>query len=72
VLKYYFGRWNAMLEDVYANFTDLSKQDQIKLFNRLKTEFFSNEEDEIKDAYTSLEKFDLAKGLAVFIVEVLR
>ncbi len=52
-----------MLEHVYANFTDLPKQDQIKLFNRLKEEFFSNEEHEMEDTYTTIRETRFSEGL---------
>ena len=52
-----------MLEHVYADFTDLSKQDQIELFNRLKSEFFSNDEDEMKDTYTTIRETRFSGGL---------
>jgi transposase-like protein len=52
-----------MLENVYADFTDLPKQDQIKLFNRLREEFFSNGEDEMQDTYTTIRETRFSEGL---------
>ena len=36
-----------MWKDVYADFTDLPKHEQQKLFNLIKEEFFSDEEEEM-------------------------
>lgn len=52
-----------MLEDVYADFTELPKQGQIKLFNHLKSEFFSNGEDEMKDTFTTIRETPFSEGL---------
>ena len=41
-----------MWKDVYANFSDLPKHEQIKLFNLLKEDFFSNDDDDMKGAFT--------------------
>lgn len=54
---------SRMLEHVYADFTDLPKQDQIKLFNRLKEEFFSKEEDEMEDTYTTIRETRFSEGI---------
>ena len=44
-----------MWKDVYADFTDLPKHEQQKLFNLIKEEFFSDEE-EMKDAFTAIRE----------------
>ena len=45
-----------MWKDVYADFTVLPKHEQQKLFNLIKEEFFSDEEEEIKDAFTAIRE----------------
>ena len=52
-----------MLEDVYADFTDLPKHEQIKLFNRLKAEFFAHDEDEMEDTFTTIRETRFNEGL---------
>ena len=53
-----------MWKDVYADFTDLPKHEQQKLFNLIKEEFFSDEEEEMKDALTAIRETRFNKGLA--------
>ena len=40
-----------MIKDIYATFSDLTKDEQIKLFNLLKEDFIDNEDADMKDAY---------------------
>lgn len=52
-----------MWKDVYANFSDLPKHEQIKLFNLLTEDFFSNDEENMKDAFTTIREMRFKEGL---------
>ena len=52
-----------MWEDVYANFSDLPKHEQIKLFNLLKEDFIANEDEDMKDAFTTIRETRFKEGL---------
>ncbi|MBD3110437.1 IS1595 family transposase [Bacillus sp. AGMB 02131] len=53
-----------MWKDVYADFTDLPKHEQQMLFDIIKEEFFSNAEEEMKDAFTTIRETRFNGGLA--------
>ncbi|MGD7008482.1 IS1595 family transposase [Metabacillus sp. 84] len=52
-----------MFNDIYAKFSDLSKEDQIKLFKLLKENFIDNVEGDMKDAYTTIREARFKEGL---------
>jgi hypothetical protein len=43
-----------MIKDIYATFSDLTKEEQIELFNLLKEDFIDNDDANMKDAYTTI------------------
>lgn len=53
-----------MWKEVYADLTDLPKHEKQKLFNLIKEEFFSDEEEEMKDAFTAIRETQFNEGLA--------
>lgn len=44
-----------MIKEIYATFSDLTKEEQIQLFNLLKEDFIDNEDADMKDAYATRE-----------------
>ena len=52
-----------MWQDVYADFSDLPKHEQLKLFNLIKENFFSDEDKDMKDAFTSIRETRFNEGL---------
>ncbi|MCD8508869.1 MAG: IS1595 family transposase [Bacillus sp. (in: Bacteria)] len=52
-----------MWKDVYADFSDLPKHEQQKLFDLIKEEFFSNADEDMKDAFTSIRETRFNEGL---------
>ncbi len=52
-----------MWEDVYTDFMDLPKQEQQKLFNLIKEDFFSDEDEDMKDAFTFIREKRFNEGL---------
>ncbi|PEY32298.1 hypothetical protein CN354_21950 [Bacillus cereus] len=52
-----------MLKDIYANFSDLPKHEQIKLFNLLKEDFIDSENEDMKDAFTTIRETRFKEGL---------
>jgi len=52
-----------MLKDIYANFSDLPKHEQIKLFNLLKEDFIDNENEDMKDEFTTIKETRFKEGL---------
>ncbi|MCU9614805.1 IS1595 family transposase [Caldibacillus lycopersici] len=52
-----------MWKDVYADFLDLPKHEQIRLFKHLKEDFFSEEERIITEAFTTIRETRFKEGL---------
>nr|EJQ74331.1 hypothetical protein IGC_04882 [Bacillus cereus HuA4-10] len=52
-----------MLKDIYANFSDLPKHEQINLFNLLKEDFIDNENEDMKGAFTTIRETRFKEGL---------
>ncbi len=52
-----------MWKDVYADFSDLPKHEQQKLFDLIKEEFFSDADEDMKDAFTSIRETRFTEGL---------
>ncbi|ESU33973.1 Insertion element protein [Bacillus sp. 17376] len=53
-----------MWKNLYADFIDLPKQEQIKLFNLLKVEFFTSEENDLSETFTTIRETRFKEGLA--------
>ncbi len=54
VVKYISQEGLGMCKDVYAHFLALPKHEQIRLFKLLKEDFFSDEERNLTDPFTSI------------------
>ena len=52
-----------MWKDVYADFSDLPKHEQQKLFDLIKEEFFSKTNEDMKDAFTSIRETRFNEGI---------
>lgn len=52
-----------MIKDIYAHFSDLTKEEQIQLFNLLKEDFIDNEDADMKDAFTTIRETRFKEGL---------
>ncbi len=52
-----------MWKDVYADFSDLPKHEQQKLFDLIKEEFFSDANEDMKDAFKAIRETRFTEGL---------
>ncbi|GKU84252.1 MULTISPECIES: IS1595 family transposase [Bacteria] len=52
-----------MMKDIYAHFSDLTKDEQIQLFNLLKEDFIDNNDADMKDAFTIIRETRFKEGL---------
>lgn len=52
-----------MIKDIYATFSDLTKDEQIQLFNLLKEDCIDNEDADMKDTYTTIRENRFKEGL---------
>lgn len=52
-----------MIKDIYATFSDLTKDEQIQLFNLLKEDFIDNKDADMKDAYKTIRETRFKEGL---------
>lgn len=53
-----------MWKAVYADFSDLPKHEQIKLFNLIKEDFFPDEDEKVNDAVTAIRETRFNEGVA--------